>query len=227
MANSKLSAQSKRHLASANHIEASSSEVGNLPSAFLKDIQQNIKSAPNDIFDQLLGIGNYESKNSSVPHSGEMKMGEPIDLSSHKAKESTPRLERKNAAPAMDYHKEISRQSERSTNKESSEIKQQIQQIQAELARLISSADSIVSAAYGDIQMNHTPAKVGKYHVNFLAWMLTVVQDARRKVEESGAWLATAKGKGGKRGHVITDAWKKGNTSVTMSNERSAVTQTG
>jgi polyhydroxyalkanoate synthesis regulator phasin len=225
MANSKLIASNKRQLASKNHIEASSIGLGDLPSAFAKDIKQNIQNTPSDIFDQLLGIRSYET-NATLPKSGDMQMGEAIDLKAHKPKvEHKPVSEkREHAAPAMDYHKEIVRQSERSSSKESSELKQQIQQIQAELARLVSSADKIVQATYGEYQVNTAP-KIGKYHINFLSWMVLVIQDARRKVEDSGAWLSAAKGKGGKKDYW--SQYKSKGTSFGMSNERSVATQTG
>lgn len=225
MANSKLTSQKIRQIASNNHHETSSSGVGDLPSALVRNISQNFQEASGDAFDQLLGIGKFESSTKPLPKSGEMKMGETIDLSQHKKAEAIPKIERRSAAPGIDYHREVLHQDERSNKKENSELKNQIQQIQNELARLVSSADKIVQVAYGDFQVNSAPAKVGKYHINFFSWMLLVIQDARKKVEDSGAWLSVAKSKGGKKSYW--GQFKKNGTSFGMSNERNVATQTG
>jgi len=95
------------------------------------------------------------------------------------AKKETPNVERKPAiAAAIDYHAEMARGSERSNKKENRELQQQIQEITQELQRLIASSNKMIQMEYGSYQVSSAPKDVGKYHTNFLAWMLNVRQNS-------------------------------------------------
>lgn len=161
------------------------------------------------------------SEKASEHRGGDMKEREEIDLSAHSEKKA----DHGHIEAGNDYHREIIHYAEREHHRELSEVEQQVQEIVIELQRLIDSSSSIIKAQYQDIAVMQAPAEVGKYHINFFEWMLVVIKTARMKVEDSGAWLATMKGKKGKR-----DYWsmsKKHGTSFSMSNERQVATQTG
>jgi len=75
------------------------------------------------------------------------------------------------------------------------------------------------------VVVEQRPVAIGKYHVNFFEWMLSVVRAARIKVEESGSWLSAMSGKKAKK-----DYWgmsKKHGTSFSLSGERVVSQQTG
>lgn len=109
-------------------------------------------------------------------------------------KEKAPRIE-----AAMNYSGEIARSGERATKSEMREMSQNIQEIKAELNQLMASS-KVLQMEFAELAMEQTPVDAGKYHVNFFDWMLIVIRQARQKVEDSGAWLSTVKGKGKGKG---------------------------
>jgi len=229
MPSSKLTAQIRKQIASNNQIETGNSSVGDFPKELKNYVKENVSAMPDDFLSQLLGVGRYETdstKASSKPQ--EMKPGLEFTLSNLKKtpQKEQPRPERRpHVAAGIEYHTQVVRNRERMGQRENQEMQYQIQQIMDELQRLVSSSDKIVRMAYADISVSSAPTIVGKYHTNFFAWMLTVIKTARQKVEESGAWLSVAKGKGSKRGYW--NQFKQHGTSFGMSNERTVATQTG
>ena len=83
---------------------------------------------------------------------------------------------------------------------------------------------------FANVNVDQAPTQAGEYHINFFDWLLLTIRTAREKVENSGAWLATAKGKSGKKrwGAKERKDWFS-NTSVSMSNESGGgvINQTG
>jgi hypothetical protein len=170
---------------------------------------------------------------------GEMLEGQEIDLSQHHAaaqdapeahgeeEESSEKKKHVDADPHINYRREVLHYRESIQTAENRELTQKVNEIMVELKRLVDSS-TIVTAELQAVSVSDAPKEVGKYHINFFEWMLLTLQAARMKIEDSGAWLATMKGKNGKKnGGMLLDAQKKGNTSVSMSNERSVATQTG
>lgn len=222
MAVQKLSAQLKQQIARNNLIETLGKDASDFGKDFKKQVKTNVQGARTDTLSQLIGPNEVITRNSH--RGGELKMGEEITLKAQEKTQDNPQPERKPAiAAAIEYHSEISRSSERMSRKESREIEYQIKEIMEELQRLVSSSDKIVQMQYADFSVGQSPVKAGAYHLNYFSWMLSVIRQARQKVEDSGAWMQVAKKKGG----MLNAAWKKGNTSVTMSNERQVATQTG
>ena len=131
----------------------------------------------------------------------------------------------KNAAPGIDYHRDVATSSERASRKEASEIEQKFQQVKQELNRMVESSNKIIQDEFGGITLEQAPTEVKNYHVNFLDWLLITVSTARQKVEDSGAWLSAMRSKKSQRGYK--QMAKSHGTSFTMSNERQVATQTG
>lgn len=227
MASSNITQQIRQRIASNNVIETASREFGNISDGIRTQAKDSLKAAPSDFLDQLLGTERYAAK--GMPKSGEMTPGQSIDFNKKTSeKHEEPKTEKKPArvAAAIEYHANIQRSSERSASKENQEQKQLMKQLVEELQRMAKSTKA-VEQKFAAFTVEQTVATPGKYHTNFLEWMLIVVSDARRKVEDTGAWLAAMGGKKGKKGHIISESWKKGDTSVTMSNERQVATQSG
>lgn len=179
-----------------------------------------------DFFDQLLGLKS----------GGDLTPGEEINLSkvrnSPDAVDHRKNLSKKekspekhiNIAPGIDYRNEILHAGERLSTAENRELQQQIQELMAELGRLVSSS-SVLQTKFNQVTMQQAPVTPGKYHLHFFQWMTTVIRDARMKVEDSGAWLQTVSSK--KKMRQYGSMAKKHGTSFTLSSERSTVTQTG
>ncbi len=225
MATQTLSAKLKQQITRNALIETLREESNEFGSDFKKHLKTNVKGAGADALTQVLGQNETITQNKNL--GGDLKMGEEINLStkSHSTEaQAAPKKERKqNISAALEYHAEMARSSDRINRKESREIQSQINEIMAELQRLVSSTDKVMQMQYADFSVGQAPVTPGKYHVNFFSWVLTVIRTTRQKVEDSGAWLQVSKKKGG----VLNEAWKKGNTSVTMSNERQVATQSG
>ena len=200
------------------------------------------KKGAGDFFKQLLGVDFGSSSHASEktletskkqlehldPKKGAVELfnakNHGSSAESHKKKSVEKPKAQKEAA--INYHREMAQSSERSSRKEVSELSQRIEQISAELRRLISSS-KVLQMEFAQVAVEQTPTTVGEYHVNFLEWMLIVIRNAREKVEDSGAWLGTVKGKNGKKSSGYWDMFKKHGTSFGLSNERSVATQTG
>lgn len=168
--------------------------------------------AVKSMWEQILGVGEHATK-PSPKLSGDLKPKEVLNVSDlKKKKEQTSMSE----AP-MSYFKEI-KEAGKVMSKESQEVRQQVQSIMYELQRLATASKTIekqVSQAIGQGVISP-----GKYHVNFFEWMFSVIKDARKRVENAGAWMHTVKKKKG-----IFQTMKK-NMSQYLSGERSVSNQT-
>lgn len=149
-----------------------------------------------------------------------------IDIVNFKQQRIEQKAERTmlNVEAAIDYHRDIVRTSEKVSKQELSAMNNQIQEILSELRSLIGSSREL-SVEFAEISMEQAPTNLGVYHKNFFEWMLTMIRQAKQKVEDSAAWLGASKGKAGKKGYW--GMFKKHGTSFAMSNERNVATQVG
>ncbi|MEK7499053.1 MAG: DUF5660 family protein, partial [Patescibacteria group bacterium] len=114
---------------------------------------------------------------------------------------------------------------ERRISRETEQIlSRQIEEIVIELRQIVSASKEL-EAQFRDVAVEQRITKPGKYHINLFQFVLTIVKQARMKVENSSACLSIAKGKKGKK-----DYWSmfaKQGTSFAQNNERSIATQAG
>jgi len=218
----------ERYAETANKaVQSAAKDVGKEALKVGKDIGK-------DFITSLLGIDTGHksaAKTEQKPHHEAKPLpGATIDIVSfltggattvekHNEKKDKPRIE-----AAMNYSSDVLRNSERASRHEMSEMNQSIREIQNELKQLLNSS-KVLQAEFNEVAVEQAPAEVGKYHMNFFEWMLLVIKQAREKVEDSGAWLSTVKGKNAKK-----DYWgmfQKHGTTFGLSNERSVATQTG
>jgi hypothetical protein len=112
-------------------------------------------------------------------------------------------------------------------------MKEEIQQVIIELKSLASSTKQLekeIVEATG-----HTIVNPGKYHKTFFRWLMSIVQDARVKIDNAGVWLAEMNGKQSKKGagggkKKQNNYWnmtKKHGTKFSLSGERAIATQAG
>ena len=123
---------------------------------------------------------------------------------------------------AINYTKEISENN--ISQNEFREISQRVQEIMVELKKLVQSSKGL-QVQFSEVTVQDAPTEVGQYDINFFEWLLLTVKAAREKVENSGAWLSSVKGKNGKKGYW--GMFKKHGTTFGLSNERVVATQTG
>ena len=109
--------------------------------------------------------------------------------------------------------------------REDHESAQRIESLIVELRKLASSVQAVEKAVVLQAIGPANAAQMkGKYYENFFEWMLIVIQDARRKVEDSGAWLQTMTTKS-KKGQAIGKM--KHSMNQFLSGERTAQNQSG
>ncbi len=189
-----------------------------LGSATVKAAKDDLlKGSAND-FMEMLGLG-LDSSDKKGSHASETDI---VDFTksqdAHKSKPEA-RIE-----AAIDYHRDIVRSSERISRTEIQTINSKVQQIKMELASLVASSKDL-QLSFMSVTVEQTSTNIGTYHENFFDWMLKMIQEARKKVEDSSAWMNAAKGKGNKKGYW--GMFKKHGTSFALSNERGVATQVG
>lgn len=203
-------------------------EIENPVGNVLRDVKNQINPLGNEFFQQILGLNEHAEK-SPAPKTNksqliEMQPGQAIDLRPKRKPESIEKPRNLDLLPGIDYRRDILRGQEQRSERETHEIRQKLEEIKSELMRLVKSS-SILQAEFGEVAAGQAPVSPGKYHINFFEWVLTIIKQARIKVEDSGAWLASMKNKKGKKGYW--DMFKKHGTSFGLSNERNVATQTG
>lgn len=199
-----------------------------------QDVVKSVASLPGQMLDdawkQWFGsLSNEVDEGHKSFHKGDLKAGEPLVLNHGKNKSpekahKPESLKRVDIAPGINYFAETFKSGEHLSRRESSEIQYKVQEIMMELKRLVDTS-TVLQAEFKEVTMSKAPATPGKYHLNFFDWVLTIIRAARMKVEDSGAWLASMKGKKGKNGYW--NMFKKHGTSFGLSSERSTATQTG
>lgn len=198
--------------------------TGGVTGTIKKDLAQD---GAKDLWKQLLG--KYEETDSKAHKiAGDLQHGQEIDLKAHHASEKAPKPKRHDIQPGLEqynYYREIVHSADTAQKQESYQMERQVEEILVEIQRLVSSS-KVVEAEFATLAVEQKPKEVGKYHTHFFDWVLTTIRQARMKVEDSGAWLASMSGKKGKKGNYWSE-FKKHGTSFGMSNERSVATQTG
>jgi hypothetical protein len=195
------------------------------------------KDAWDDTWRQILGV-DVSSKSSGENHAQpDFTVTDPVsgkqdvfDVKTHQAQKSSE-AKRPEKAPqrieaAIDHHTDFVRNSERASKQEMREVNHRLQEIMVELQKLVNSS-KVLQMEFAGVTVDQAPEQAGEYHLNFFDWLLLTIRKARENVENSGAWLATSKKKGGKKGGGYWDMFKKHGTTFGLSNERTVATQTG
>lgn len=224
-------------------IEDSFETVREIGSYVQNEAQQFSKGLTSDVLNSFL-YGTSSSSESSHSETGnhsqreisaEQKAAE-VDIflaSQHLTGVEASSMERRRMAhaeayiePGLMYHADILRSGDKGIQRENAEINQLTNELMAELRNLVKSSEEL-KMQFATLDVEQSSSEKGTYHINILTWLIAVVRNASRKVSEGSSWLTAIQGKNGKKGGFINDMWKKGNTAVTMSNERSSATSVG
>jgi hypothetical protein len=150
---------------------------------------------------------------------GEMHEGEEIDLKKKEKKEQPKHVE-----PAYNYAERIIHGEGRIHAEDSREIAVKIEEIMIELKKIVEGSKEL-QVEFMQVTIEQAPKKPGKYHLNFVEWLLQNVMQIRLRIEDSSAWLAMFKSKKDKRKYW--NMFKKHGTTFGLSNERNVSTQVG
>lgn len=190
------------------------------PKSVAKALAEQVKPQDNWTKDWL-GLGE-----STKPRPG-VDMQPGVAYSPAQIKEAQEQQEAQEKTPEasveapMSYAREILHAGE--SKKEQEESGQKIQMLIQELSRLAKSVEQIEKTMILQAIDPSAGKKTGKYYESFFEWMLMVVQDARRKVEDSGAWLSAMSSK--KKPGIHQQM--KTNMKIAMSGERTNANNTG
>lgn len=208
---------------------------------FGEDIKEQIdvKSSWDEVWNEVLGLKKKASDFKKSEQPEQLTVTNPFfpekqdvfEASKHQNSSENVKKEKAHVQKeaAINYHGDVVKSSERTSKKEMHEINQRLQEIMAELQRIVSSS-KVLQMEFAGVTVDQTPQQAGEYHLNFFDWLLLTIRDARKKVEDSGAWLATKKKKGskGRWNNKQRKDWFA-NTSLSMGNESGGgyINQTG
>jgi len=206
----------------ANPIEAALRDsVDGVVSAVKDDLlEESISSA----WKQLLGTSNKDSQteaNEQQAMSGDLTEGQELVLA-RKQQKIAEKLA--NIEAGYDYKNEILHFEKKENQENQAQTSTKIQEILVEIKQLGNSIQEL-EVEIKDVAMDQVPAKAGKYHESFFGYLLTMLRNARLRVESSGSWLQAMAGKKAKKGYW--DSAKKHGTSFTLSSDRVVSQQVG
>lgn len=195
-----------------------------------KDVKQNSKAAVTDAWRQLLGSDKLLHK--PKQSGGDLQPGQELDLKAHQEQKSMEK-QANNLRPGIDYVGEILRAGETSA-KEEQKNKEDIQNLIHELKSLAGATAQLekqVVEATGA-----TIVSPGKYHKSFFRWVISVVQDAREKIDNASSFLSAMSSKNSRKGlgagkkkqsNNYWDKAKQHGSKFTLSGERAVSNQVG
>jgi archaellum component FlaC len=177
---------------------------------------------------QLLGGKSKDSAENTAAHemamSGDLIEGQEIELIK-KQKQIEKQAERlANIEAGYDYKNEILHFEQRESQETQNQTSSHIQEILIEIKQLSKSVKEL-EVEVKDVAMDTVPVKAGKYHESFFDYILTILKNARIRVESSATWLQTLSGKKAKKGYW--DNAKKHGTSYSLSADRVVAQQVG
>ncbi|OGH17061.1 MAG: hypothetical protein A3C30_02305 [Candidatus Levybacteria bacterium RIFCSPHIGHO2_02_FULL_40_18] len=188
-------------------------EAKKLWNDMLKSTNQDIVGGSlGSVSEQLLGL----------PESGEQQLieGQELFLETKKNQEKI-----QTTAEHMEYVGRDVMNVERSgETKVEMEVKRGVEEIRAEIQKLVKTS-KLVERTVKDATAEKAPVKPGKYHLSFFEFVLGVIRDATRKLEDTVHFGAVFTSK--KQQSKYWNSYKKHGTQFGLSGERTTATQTG
>ncbi len=206
--------KSRNQFIDANPIEAVRSMGSSVGKAVAEDLGAN---TINNLWDQLLGT----ASEGTTSRGGDLAMGQEISFG--KKAERAPQIE-----AGIDYRREILH-GNRAEARETQALAHQIKEIQDEIDLLIQQSGEL-KVTFREVSGQKRVAKAGKYHASFFSFVLAVIRQTRKRVENSATWLKSMKGKKGhskKQQNSYWNQFEEKGTSFALSNERNVATQVG
>lgn len=215
----------KRHL-SEESIEAKPRSHSAEPTTFKNEIKaladdatktlwdEMLKSSVTDVFGQVFGGGE------------ELHEGQEVSLKKQAHKQQETQEEEKQIVTSehMEYFRTVQNADRIGESRTESEMRSAVEEIRMEIKKLTSTS-KLVERTVKDAGADKTPIKPGKYHLNFFRFVLSLLRDATRKLEDSVSYGAVLSGK--KQQSKYWSSYKAHGTSFGLSGERSTATQTG
>lgn len=207
----KTSKKQPKQYENQNPIEA----IRSIGSGFKKSVKDDVmKQSAYDAFDQL----SKRDAQQNTSTEGELSQGQELELAT--LEQTTIKV----TEQGRFYAQEITKAGEKSSRKETQNIEVKLQEILIEIKQLSKSSKQLEKK----VQITTIEQNVddpGVYHANWFEKVLLDLRDVRASVEDGLAWFSALRSK--KKSQQYGAKAKKHGTSFTLSNERSAATQTG
>lgn len=188
---------------------AETSPEHNIGKILVKETAAEAQKAVTEMWREILGIKRETQ---------DMQPGVSYDV---KGKKEQAQKENAPARGAIDYIGEVLHPDK---SRASQESEQRIAVLVDELKKLSVSVKQVEKAVIMQALGPAEKVKAGKYYESFFEWMIYTIRDARRKVEDSGAWLQAMNGKS-KRKQFVGKV--KTSMNLFLSGERTAQNQAG
>ncbi len=185
----------------------------NFPGELKNYATEESKKAVFDMWEQILN----PNRKTDQKKAGELRPGEELNLKEDKKE---VRIE-----AGLEYASEIIHAEKRREAAIQHETKSRIQEILIEIKQLTKSSQEL-SIQFKDVaKVENIPAKAGKYDINFIEWVLSMIRSAQKRVETAVSWTQALQSK--KNQKQYWSLFKKHGTSFGLSGERVVATQVG
>lgn len=197
----------------------------NIGGVIVQHLFDNAKGVAYDARSQLLGpMFGVGERSTGEKVSGDLVEGQEIILRNRQGWDNEEKAVTLDIKPGIDYRREILEGGKKILHENTRLIQTKVEEILIEIKK-IASAQKELEVELGEVTIEQRIVSPGKYHLNFLEWLLSVIRLARTKIEDSSAWLSAFQSKKTKKQYWAM--FKKHGTTFGLSNERVVATQTG
>jgi hypothetical protein len=128
------------------------------------------------------------------------------------------------ASEHIEYFRTVNNADRIGETRTEQQIVSAVEQIRMEIQKLMKSS-KIVEQTVKDATADKAPIKPGRYHLNFFEFVLSVLREATKKLDDTAAFGAVFTSK--KQQSKYWNSYKKQGTTFGLSGERTVATQTG
>lgn len=186
-----------------------------------KEGVKDVAEVPKGIFDEALKqLGLKEQKQ---PLSGEINLETGVHKTTEKIDAHTANIDSK----LRQLHA-VQAEGKEIFNSKQKALEQQIGKIMQELAAEVKRLEQQTAELTGEVRaitVDTMPAKPGAYHLNYFEWVISMLRDLRKRINESRMWLSLWSKKKQQKGYWAM--FKKHGTSFAMSDERAIASANG
>lgn len=184
-------------------------------------VVREMKSLPKGIFDTALEqIGLKPQKQ---PLSGEIDLASGVHKTSEKIDQKGASIDSK-----LRQLRAVQSEGKEVYSAKQKALEQQIGKIMQELQLEVKKLEQQTSELTGEVRavtVQTIPAKPGAYHLNYFEFVISMLRDLRKRVNESRLWLKAWSNRKQQKGYWAM--FKKHGTSFAMSEERAIASANG
>ena len=159
---------------------------------------------------------------------GELVEGQEMVLKRQEEQKIEVKRSNERAVMHREYFRRYVEAPEPTNTREQQTNTVRIQEVQAEIKKLISASQEMEIAfkeVSADVSTKSITSKPSQYEAHFFEWVLVTIKNARARIEEGQNWLALFSSKRSQQKYWNMS--KKHGTTFSQSGERSVATQTG